>query len=412
MSSSFYSSVNQYVDRASALLDLDDDTRLLLADPYRQVDMQVPIHADDGSVLTFRGFRVQHNGARGPFKGGLRYHPDTDLDEVRALASLMTWKTALLDLPFGGAKGGLALDPATLTERELEAATRSFIHAISGVIGPNLDILAPDVNTDARVMGWVMDAYSSQAGWSPAVATGKPLDLGGIPGRVEATGRGVVATTSSALMALGRSLVGQRLVVQGFGNVGRHVAQIAAEQGAIVIGVSDVSGGRHQPKGIDVPALLGLVQPGVLLKEVEIGDFVTNAELLALECDVLIPAALENAIDGQNAGDVRSPVIVEAANHPVTPEADDLLGERGVVVVPDILANAGGVTGSYFEWTSNLTAFRWTEEQFNQQLAEFMDRAFRTVWERHVERGVDLRTAAYMVGITRVAEATRLRGLA
>jgi glutamate dehydrogenase (NAD(P)+) len=412
MSSSFYSSVNQYVDRASALLDLDDDTRLLLADPYRQVDMQVPIHADDGSVLTFRGFRVQHNGARGPFKGGLRYHPDTDLDEVRALASLMTWKTALLDLPFGGAKGGLALDPATLTERELEAATRSFIHAISGVIGPNLDILAPDVNTDARVMGWVMDAYSSQAGWSPAVATGKPLDLGGIPGRVEATGRGVVATTSSALMALGRSLVGQRLVVQGFGNVGRHVAQIAAEQGAIVIGVSDVSGGRHQPKGIDVPALLDLVQPGVLLKEVEIGDFVTNAELLALECDVLIPAALENAIDGQNAGDVRSPVIVEAANHPVTPEADDLLGERGVVVVPDILANAGGVTGSYFEWTSNLTAFRWTEEQFNQQLAEFMDRAFRTVWERHVERGVDLRTAAYMVGITRVAEATRLRGLA
>jgi glutamate dehydrogenase (NAD(P)+) len=412
MTSSFYSSVNQYVDRASALLDLNDDTRLLLADPYRQVDMQVPIHADDGSVLTFRGFRVQHNGARGPFKGGLRYHPDTDLDEVRALASLMTWKTALLDLPFGGAKGGLALDPTTLTDRELEAATRSFIHAISGVIGPNLDILAPDVNTDARVMGWVMDAYSSQAGWSPAVATGKPLDLGGIPGRVEATGRGVVATTSSALVALGRSLVGQRLVVQGFGNVGRHVAQIAAEQGAVVVGVSDVSGGRHQPKGIDVPALLGLVQPGVLLKEVEIGDFVTNAELLALECDVLIPAALENAIDGQNAGDVRSPVIVEAANHPVTPEADDLLGERGVVVVPDILANAGGVTGSYFEWTSNLTAFRWTEEQFNQQLAEFMDRAFRTVWERHVERGVDLRTAAYMVGITRVAEATRLRGLA
>jgi glutamate dehydrogenase (NAD(P)+) len=412
MTSSFYSSVNQYVDRTAALLDLDDDTRLLLADPYRQVDMQVPIHADDGSVLTFRGFRVQHNGARGPFKGGLRYHPDTDLDEVRALASLMTWKAALLDLPFGGAKGGLALDPAKLSDRELEAATRSFVHAISGVIGPNLDILAPDVNTDARVMGWVMDAYSSQAGWSPAVATGKPLDLGGIPGRVEATGRGVVATTSAALVALGRSLVGQRLVVQGFGNVGRHVAQIAADQGAIVIGVSDVSGGRHQQKGIDVPALLTSAQPGVLLKEVEIGDFVTNAELLALECDVLIPAALENAIDAGNAGDVRSPVIVEAANHPVTPEADDLLGQRGVIVIPDILANAGGVTGSYFEWTSNLTAFRWTEEQFNQQLSEFMDRAFRTVWEKHVERTVDLRTAAYMVGITRVAEATRQRGLA
>ncbi len=412
MTSSFYASVNQYVDRAAALLDLDDDVRLLLADPYRQVDMQVPIHADNGSIRTFRGYRVQHNGARGPFKGGLRYHPDTDLDEVRALASLMTWKAALLDLPFGGAKGGLALDPAELSARELEAATRSFIHAISGVIGPNLDILAPDVNTDARVMGWVMDAYSSQAGWSPAVVTGKPLDLGGIAGRVEATGRGVVATTSAALDALGRSLVGQRLVVQGFGNVGRHVAQISAEQGAIVVGVSDVSGGRHLPGGIDVPALLTQVHPGVLLKEVEIGDFITNAELLALECDVLIPAALENAIDASNAAQVRSPVVVEAANHPVSPEADDILGEGGVIVVPDILANAGGVTGSYFEWTSNLTAFRWTEEQFNQQLLEFMDRAFRTVWEHHAQRGVDLRTAAYMVGITRVAEASRLRGLA
>lgn len=279
---------------------------------------------------------------------------------MRALASLMTWKAALLDLPFGGAKGGLALDPAELSDRELEAATRSFIHAISGVIGPNLDILAPDVNTEARVMGWVMDAYSSQAGWSPAVVTGKPLDLGGIAGRVEATGRGVVATTSAALDALGRSLVGQRLVVQGFGNVGRHVAQIAAEQGAIIVGVSDVSGGRHLRQGFDVPALLTQARTGVLVKEVEMGDFITNAELLALECDVLIPAALENAIDAGNAAAVRSPVVVEAANHPVTPEADDILGERGVIVVPDILADAGGVTGSYFEWTSNLTAFRWT----------------------------------------------------
>jgi glutamate dehydrogenase (NAD(P)+) len=374
--------------------------------------MQVPIRADNGSVLTFRGYRVQHNGARGPFKGGLRYHPDTDLDEVRALASLMTWKTALLDLPFGGAKGGLTLDPAQLSPRELEAATRSFIHAISGVIGPTLDILAPDVNTDAWVMGWVMDAYSSQAGWSPAVVTGKPLDLGGIAGRVSATGRGVVSATSAALVALGRSLTGQRLVVQGFGNVGRHVAQIAAEQGAIVVAVSDVSGGRHVPEGIDVPALLTEVQPGVLLKDIKAGDFVTNAELLALDCDVLIPAALENAIDADNAAKVRATVVVEAANHPVTPEADSTLRDGGVIVVPDILANAGGVTGSYFEWTSNLTALRWTEEQFNQQLLEFMDRAFRSVWERHVERGVDLRTAAYMVGITRVAEATQLRGLA
>ncbi len=409
---SFSASVNQYVDRAATLLEIEDDVRILLAEPYRQVDVQVPIHADDGSVSSFRGYRVQHNGARGPFKGGLRYHPDTDLDEVRALASLMTWKSALLDLPFGGAKGGLALDPATLSPRELEAATRSFTHAISGVIGPNLDILAPDVNTDARVMAWIMDAYSSRAGWSPAVVTGKPLDLGGLAGRVQATGRGVVAVTAATLTALGRRLAGQRLVVQGFGNVGRHVAEIATEQGAVVVGISDVSGGRYVADGIDVPAFLAQTQPGVLLKEVAVGDFVTNAELLALDCDVLIPAALENAIDVTNVSGVRASLIVEAANHPVSPEADAALGEGGVIVVPDILANAGGVTGSYFEWTSNLTEFRWSEERFNEQLLDFMNRAFRSVWELHLQRKIDLRAAAYMVGIGRVAEATRQRGLA
>ncbi len=375
MSSSFFASVSQYVDRAATLLEIEDDVRILLAEPYRQVDVQVPIHGDDGSVLSFRGYRVQHNGARGPFKGGLRYHPDTDLDEVRALASLMTWKSALLDLPFGGAKGGMALDPSALSPRELEAATRAFTHAISGVIGPNLDILAPDVNTDARVMGWIMDAYSSRAGWSPAVVTGKPLDLGGVSGRVEATGRGVVAVTAATLTALGRGLAGQRLVIQGFGNVGRNVAEIATEQGAIVVGVSDVSGGRHATDGIDVPALLAQTQSGTLLKEVAIGDFVTNTELLALDCDVLIPAALENAIDMTNVADVSAPLIVEAANHPISPEADTALGDGGVIVVPDILANAGGVTGSYFEWTSNLTEFRWAEERFNEQLLDFMNRA-------------------------------------
>jgi len=412
MALSFYESVNQYVERAAALLNLEDDVRILLADAYRQVDVQVPIHADDGSVLSFRGYRVQHNGARGPFKGGLRFHPDTNLDEVRALASLMTWKSALLDLPFGGAKGGITLDPATLSRRELEAATRSYTHAISGVIGPNVDILAPDVNTDARVMGWVMDAYSSRAGWSPAVATGKPLDLGGVPGRAEATGRGVVAVTAATLAAQGRALRSQRLAIQGFGNVGRHVAQFAAEQGAMVIAISDVSGGRHDADGFDVTSLLAQVRPGSLLKEVAVGDFVTNAELLALDCDVLVPAALENAIDATNVSRVKATLVVEAANHPVTPEADSVLGDRGIIVVPDILANAGGVTGSYFEWTSNLTEFRWPEDRFNTELFAFLERAFRLVWEYHLERGVDLRTAAYMVGIARVAEATRLRGLA
>jgi glutamate dehydrogenase (NAD(P)+) len=412
MAVSFYDSVATYVEHAATLLNVEDDVRILVSEPYRQVDVQVPIHADDGTVLSFRGYRVQHNGARGPFKGGLRFHPYTDLDEVRGLASLMTWKCALLDVPFGGAKGGITLDPATLSPRELESVTRSYTNAISGVIGPNLDILAPDVNTDARVMGWVMDAYSSRAGWSPAVATGKPLDLGGIPGRVEATGRGVVAVTAATLTVLGKNLAGQRIVVQGFGNVGRHVAQIAAEQGALIVGVSDVSGGRALPVGINVPALLAKLEPGSLLKEVDIGDFVTNAELLSLECDVLIPAALENALDAENVGDVKASLIVEGANHPVSPDADAALAENGVTVVPDILANAGGVTGSYFEWTSNLTEFRWSEEQFNQQLLGFLDRAFQAMWDRHNERGVDLRTAAYMVGIDRVAEAVRLRGLA
>jgi glutamate dehydrogenase (NAD(P)+) len=412
MASSFSDSVNAYVENAAMLLDVEDDVRTLVAEPYRQVDVQVPIHGDDGSVLTFRGYRVQHNGARGPFKGGLRYHPQTDLDEVRGLASLMTWKCALLDVPFGGAKGGITVDPAALSPRELESVTRSYTNAISGVIGPNLDIVAPDVNTDARVMGWVMDAYSSRAGWSPAVATGKPLELGGIPGRVEATGRGVVAVTAATLDALGRKLAGQRIVIQGFGNVGRHVAQIAAEQGARIVGVSDISGGRAIQEGIDVPALLDRFQPDNVLKQVDIGDFVTNSELLSLDCDVLIPAALENAIDSENVASVRASLIVEAANHPVTAEADAALSEGGVTVVPDILANAGGVTGSYFEWTSNLTEFRWSEEQFNTQLLDFLDRAFRTLWDCHLEREVDLRTAAYMVGIDRVAEAVRLRGLA
>jgi glutamate dehydrogenase (NAD(P)+) len=412
MAASFSASVNLYVDRAAELLELEEDVRVLLAKPYRQVDVQVPIRTDDGSVLAFRGYRVQHNGARGPFKGGLRFHPEADLDEVGGLAALMTWKSALLDLPFGGAKGGITLDPAMLSPRELEAATRSFTHAISGVIGPNADILAPDVNTDARVMGWVMDAYSSRAGWSPAVATGKPLELGGIRGRVEATGRGVVAVTTATLAALGRALAGQRLVIQGFGNVGRHVARFAAEQGAVVIGVSDVSGGRHDPAGIDVPALLADLPSGRLLKEASAGDAVTNAELIALDCDVLIPAALENAIDATNVSQVRARLVVEAANHPVSTEADAALSAGGVVVVPDILANAGGVTGSYFEWTANLTETSWSEDRFNRELLDTLGRAFADVWRCHVDRRVDLRTAAYMLGLGRVAEAVRLRGLA
>jgi glutamate dehydrogenase (NAD(P)+) len=409
---SFWSAVNQYVNRAADVLEVDEDIRILFSESYRELDVQVPIHADDGSVMSLRGYRVQHNGARGPFKGGLRYHPQTDLDEVRALASLMTWKAALLDLPFGGAKGGLALDPSAVSVRELEAATRSFTLAISELIGPNTDIVAPDVNTDGRVMAWVMDAYSSRHGWSPAVATGKPIELGGVRGRLEATGRGVVSTLEATLDAQGRHLAGQRVVIQGFGNVGRHAAAVAADRGAVIIGLSDVSGGRTDPDGLDVAGIESKLSASATLDEVPIGDFVTNAELLALDCDVLIPAALENAIDADNVDTVRAPLIVEAANHPVTPEADAALSAAGVLVVPDILANAGGITGSYFEWTANLTAFQWSEDRFNHELLTFMHRAFHEAWNVSLERRVDLRTAAYMVGMSRVAEAIHLRGLA
>ena len=296
---SLYESVTQYVDRAATLLEVEEDVRILLAEPYRQIDVQVPIHADDGSVLSFRGYRVQHNGARGPFKGGLRFHQDTDLDEVRALASLMTWKSALLDLPFGGAKGGMTLDPATLSPRELEAATRSFTHAISGVIGPNTDILAPDVNTDERVMGWVMDAYSSRAGWSPAVATGKPLDLGGVPGRVEATGRGVVADHQGGADRPGSGVRRPTSRHSGFRQCRSPRRPVRSRARCRRHRRVGRVGRPPCPDGIECRPCLPRSRPGVLLKEVGEGDFVTNAELLALDCDVLVPAALENAIDAE-----------------------------------------------------------------------------------------------------------------
>ncbi len=405
-------SVNQYIDQAADLLEIEQARRDLFCEPYREVSVQVPIHGDEGSVLVFRGYRVQHNGARGPFKGGLRYHPETDLEEVRALASLMTWKTALLDLPFGGAKGGMTVDPSLLSRREIEAATRSLTLAVSQLIGPTSDILAPDINTDSQTMAWIMDAYSSRHGWAPACATGKPIDLGGVAGREQATGRGVAFILSSYLDVRGMSLAGQRVVVQGFGNVGRWTAKFLAEQGAKVVGVSDVSGGRHHVSGLDIGALMKRTSDGSLLSGVDVGDPVTNEELLQLDCDVLIPAALAGAINAVNVSDVKAHVVVEAANHPTTPEADRILREGGVGVVPDILANAGGVTGSYFEWTENLQAFRWAERQFNTELIVFMRRAFELTRSAQERYGVDMRTAAYTVGVERVARAVRLRGLA
>jgi glutamate dehydrogenase (NAD(P)+) len=410
---SAYEMVNLYFDEAADLVRLKDELYDVLKTPYREIDVQVPVRMDSGELRTFRGYRVQHNGARGPYKGGMRYHPTADLEEVRALASLMTWKTALLDLPFGGAKGGIAVDPTDMSPHEVEAMTRRFTGAISHVIGVNRDIPAPDVNTNAQVMAWMMDAYSSRYGYSPAIVTGKPVDLGGAPGREAATGRGVVYVLEAAMRQWDMDLTAQRVVIQGFGNVGSWAARELHERGAMVIAVSDVSGGVHRSRGLDVPKLLQWAAGRRTLAQLDMGDdgeHITNEELLELDCDVLIPAALGEVVNDGNAGKIRARTIIEAANNPTTPEADKILADRGVRVVPDVLANAGGVTGSYFEWAQNIQQFRWKETQFNAELQDAMVRAFDATHAFAERHNVSLRKSAFAIGIERVARASRLRG--
>src|SRR4051812_48466838 len=402
--------VNHYFDEAAGLVRLKDEMYDVLKTPYREIDVQVPVRLDSGELLVVRGYRVQHNGARGPYKGGVRYHPATDIEEVRALASLMTWKTALMDLPFGGAKGGVTVDPTNLSARELEALTRRFTLAISHVIGVNRDIPAPDMNTNAQVMAWMMDAFSSRHGYSPAIVTGKPLDLGGAPGREAATGRGVVFVLAAAAKYWGMDLGASRVVIQGFGNVGSWAARTLHEQGVRVVGISDQTGGIHQPAGIDVDAAVAWSQGGKMLTDYSGGERVTNAELLELDCEVLIPAALGEVITGANADRVRAHTIVEAANNPTTPEADKILADRAIRIIPDVLANAGGVTGSYFEWAQNIQQFRWKEDRFNAELTDAMERAFAATVAFAEQHDVSLRKAAFAIGIERVARATRMRG--
>jgi len=408
-----YEMVNAYFDEAASLVRLKDELYDVLKTPYREIDVQVPIRMDDGELRTYRGYRVQHNGARGPYKGGMRYHPTADLEEVRALASLMTWKTALLDVPFGGAKGGIACDPTDMSPREVEAVTRRFTLAISHVIGVNRDIPAPDVNTNAQVMAWMMDAYSSRYGYSPAIVTGKPVDLGGAPGREAATGRGVVFVLEAAARHWDMDLSTMRVAIQGFGNVGSWAARELHARGVPVVAVSDVSGGIHRAGGLDVPTLLKWVAGRRVLKDLDEADgieHISNEELLEIDCDVLIPAALGEVVTEANADRVKAKVVVEGANNPTTPEADKILGDCGVRVVPDILANAGGVTGSYFEWAQNIQQFRWKEERFNQELQDAMVRAFEATAAFADKRGCTMRQAAFAIGIERVARAVRLRG--
>jgi glutamate dehydrogenase (NAD(P)+) len=398
-----------YFRKAADALELSPMVRDILMTPFRSVKVELVIESDAGELLHFLGYRIQHNRARGPLKGGLRYHPSVDEDEATALASLMTWKTAVVDIPYGGAKGGINCDPNTLSLRELETLTRQFVERIKDVIGPTLDIPAPDVNTDSRVMGWIMDEYSKYAGFSPGVVTGKPLQLFGSPGREEATGRGVTVVLEEALAEQNRKLDGVTIAMQGFGNVGSHAARLMAARGAKIVAVGDHAGGVANAKGLDVQALAAWVRANRTVKGFNGGDAFDGREVLTWEADVLVPAALGDVLTRENAERVRAGLIVEGANAPTTPEADEIFQRRGITVVPDILANAGGVTVSYFEWAQNIQQFRWELDRVNSELDRVMRRAYGDVRAVARERKVDLRTAALVLAIRRVGQAALAR---
>jgi len=387
----------------------------LLRGPYREAKLELPLRRDDGELDIYHGYRVQHDQARGPFKGGLRYHPSADLSHFRGLASVMTWKTAVVDVPFGGAKGGIDCDVHELSKRELEALTKSYVEKLADILGPNRDIPAPDMGTGPREMAWIVDAYSRRYGHEPGVVTGKPIQLGGSPGRVEATGRGVSLVTGWAMEAEGMELQGASVAIQGFGNVGSHAAKYLSERGARVVAVSDARGGIFRGDGLDVERLFHVSRSteeytpvrGIGVEHEEI----SNAELLTLDVDVLIPAAIGGVVTGENADEVSASLVVEGANLPITCEAADVLSRRGIPVIPDILANAGGVTVSYLEWVQNRERYRWTEERVNRELRDFLRRAWRRVRQIAVEESVGYRLAAYLLAAERVKEATVLRGL-
>lgn len=406
-----FEATSEYFNEAARCMDLSPRIEELLCTPLREVRTQVAIQKDDGEVATFVGYRVQHNRSRGPMKGGLRYHPDVDANEVRALASLMTWKTAVVNVPYGGAKGGIACDPSQLTEPELERLTRKFVDEVHDVIGPDRDIPAPDVNTNAQVMAWIMDQYSKYHGHSPAVVTGKPLDFYGSEGREAATGRGVFFTCREALKDSGRDFSDCTFAVQGFGNVGSFAAALVAEAGGKVIAASDSRGGIHNPEGLNIPSLIDHVEDTGSVVDFVGSDALSNEELLVLDCDVLIPAALGGVFTEDNADEVRASLIVEGANGPTLPEADRIFRKKDIVVIPDILANAGGVTVSYFEWVQNIQQFNWTEERVNRELETRMVTAYREVGDLSKRKALPLRTAAFILGIGRVGKATTLRGL-
>lgn len=388
---------------------LEGDIQLLLRSPYRELIVQVPVRMDDGRLELFHGYRVQHNAVRGPYKGGIRYHHEVDLNEVRALAALMTWKTALVDIPYGGAKGGVTCDPTRMSRTELQALTRGFTQKIDMALGVYRDIPAPDVGTNAQVMAWIMDEYGKKHGYTPAIVTGKPINLGGSLGREEATGRGVTIVARQACAALNMPLAGARVAIQGFGNVGSWTAKLLHEHKARITAISDVRGGVYRAEGLDIAALSAHARATGSVVGFAGATAVDNEQLLGLDVDILIPAALGGAITSDNVDGVRAKLIVEAANSPVTPAADERLLVKGVKVVPDILCNAGGVTVSYFEWVQNLQQFHWPLERVNAELEARMVTAWQAVWSRSQSERIPLRLAAYVEALSRVAEATRQR---
>jgi glutamate dehydrogenase (NAD(P)+) len=409
---STFGAMLQEFDGAARILNLEPGIWKILTHPKRQIMVSCPIQMDDGQIEVFTGYRVQYNITLGPAKGGIRYHPNVSLDEVTALAAWMTWKCAVAHIPFGGGKGGVICDPTKMSKRELEALTRRYIAEIVDAIGPEKDVPAPDVNTNEQIMAWVMDTYSMHVGHtSTAVVTGKPLEIGGSLGRREATGRGVMIATRESAKHVGFALTGATIAVQGFGNVGSISAALLAEAGAKIVAITDWKGGIQNPKGLDIPKLMEHVAKTKTVDGFGGGEPLSNADLFTLNVDVLIPAALENQITMANAPGIRAKVIIEGANGPTEPDANKHLHDRGVFIVPDILANSSGVTTSYFEWVQDRYGYFWTEKEVNERLEAKMCEAFNAVLQTSLKYKVDMRTAAYIVAISRVAAVTRLRGM-
>jgi glutamate dehydrogenase (NAD(P)+) len=409
---SIFNAMLQEFDGAARLLGLDAGIWKILTHAKRQIIVSCPVQMDDGEIEVFTGYRVQYNITLGPAKGGIRYHPDVSLDEVTALAAWMTWKCAVAQVPFGGGKGGIICDPTRMSRRELEALTRRYVAEIVDAIGPEKDVPAPDVNTNDQIMAWVMDTYSMHVGHTAtAVVTGKPIEMGGSLGRREATGRGVMIVTREAAKHLGLDINGATVAVQGFGNVGSVSADLLSCNGAKIVAVTDWKGGVHNPRGLDIPKMLDYARQHRTIDGFPGGEPIDNSQLFELDVDILVPAALENQITMENAPKIRARIVVEGANGPTTPDAHRHLHERGVFVIPDILANAGGVTTSYFEWVQDRHGYFWGEEEVNQRLEAKMCEAFKAVLQTSLKYKTDMRTAAYIVAISRVATVTKMRGM-